>query len=233
MTAHRALHNGDAAPPALELFSPVTPGFCPGLSYFGPPGLGFCGRERSIVCWIRLQVPMLRAPEARPMKALGVSPGWAVTIQSESRRDGIWGIPTTICWCISCSERKADGRLFLCAKWMNLWRYFGGIAKRNGISLLCAGGMQDHVHLLIILPTTMTMANAIRIFKANSSRWLSPTFEWQQGYGVFAVSASNRDKVRSYIANQEKHHRRRTFEEEFLILLKSAGVDYDPKYVFG
>lgn len=114
-----------------------------------------------------------------------------------------------------------------------LWRYFGGIAKRNRISLLSAGGMQDHAHLLFVLPTTMTLSDAIRIFKSNSSGWLSPKFEWQQGYGAFGVSASNRDKVRNYIANQDKHHRKRTFEEEFLLFLKSAGIDYDPKYVFG
>ncbi|HET9743765.1 MAG TPA: transposase [Terriglobales bacterium] len=128
---------------------------------------------------------------------------------------------------------KGRGKSIPKSKLPELWPYFGGIAKRNKISLLCAGGMQDHAHLLFVLPNIMTLADALRIFKSNSSGWLSPKFDWQQGYGAFAVSASNRDKVRAYIQNQEKHHRKRSFEEEFLFLLKSAGVDYDPKYVFG
>ena len=68
--------------------------------------------------------------------------------------------------------------------------------------------------------------------KANSSRWLPLRFEWQTGYGAFGVSASNRKKVAS-IENQEKHHKKLTFEDEFLAFLKAAGVDYDPRFVFG
>lgn len=119
------------------------------------------------------------------------------------------------------------------AKLPDVWAYFGGIARNNQIPLLIAGGTVDHVHLLFALPATMALSKAIQTFKANSSRWIAPGFEWQNGYGAFSVSPADRDRVRQYIATQEEHHRTRTFEEEFLSLLKNAGIEYDPKFVFG
>lgn len=119
------------------------------------------------------------------------------------------------------------------AKLPDLWAYFGGIAKNNEIPLLIAGGTVDHAHLLFALPAAIALSKAIQIFKANSSRWIAPGFEWQNGYGAFSVSPTDRDRVREYIANQEEHHRTRTFEEEFLLLLKSAGIEHDAKFVFG
>lgn len=113
-----------------------------------------------------------------------------------------------------------------------LWPYFGGIAKNHGIPLLIAGGTVDHVHLLFVLPATIALSKAIQTFKANSSRWMAAGFEWQSGYAAFSISPSDRERVRKYIATQEEHHRTRTFEEEFLSLLKSAGIDYDSKFVF-
>ena len=88
------------------------------------------------------------------------------------------------------------------------------------------------MHLLFALPATKTIADVIGALKSNSSRWLSPKFEWQVGYGAFSVSASNRKRVIAYIENQEKHHKKRTFEDEFLAFLKASGVDYDPRFVF-
>ena len=114
-----------------------------------------------------------------------------------------------------------------------LWRYFGGIARNHDIPLIRAGGTRNHVHLLFVMPATKMLSDVIRILKTNSSRWLSPKFEWQVGYGAFGVSASNREKVIAYIDNQEKHHKKMTFEEEFMTFLKGAGVDYDPRFVFG
>jgi REP element-mobilizing transposase RayT len=92
------------------------------------------------------------------------------------------------------------------------------------------------VHILLELPPTVALGRAMMLVKANSSRWMSERvqgFSWQEGYGAFAVSASNVDRVIRYIHNQEAHHRRRTFEDEFRELLRKHGVEYDPKHVFG
>ncbi len=113
--------------------------------------------------------------------------------------------------------------------------YFVGIGKGHDIPVLCAGGTANHSHLLIALPSTMTVAKAVQVLKANSSRWLSDhgfDFCWQNGYGAFSVSASNVDVVRKYIANQHEHHRKYSFEDEFVSLLRKSGVAYDPQFVF-
>jgi REP element-mobilizing transposase RayT len=76
----------------------------------------------------------------------------------------------------------------------------------------------------------------MREIKANSSRWLRETsrlFQWQRGYGAFSVSESRREMVAHYIANQAEHHRKRSFEDEYLELLRRSGVEYDSRYVFG
>jgi putative transposase len=104
------------------------------------------------------------------------------------------------------------------------------------IPLLAAGGMPNHSHLLFLLPATITLASAINIFKTNSSRFLHErglVFQWQNGYGAFSVSISQLDQVTTYIHSQRKHHENMTFEEEFLALLKKAGVSYDPTHVLG
>jgi REP element-mobilizing transposase RayT len=96
--------------------------------------------------------------------------------------------------------------------------------------------MEDHIHCLVQVPATLAVAEALRTLKSNSSRWAGQEgceMEWQQGYGGFSVSASIVPTVVRYIQNQEKHHKKMTFEEEFLALLKKHGVKYDPKYVFG
>ena len=98
------------------------------------------------------------------------------------------------------------------------------------------GGTQDHIHFLIQLPPTLALAKAVLAIKANSSRWANEEghkFAWQQGYAAFSVSASIVPTVVRYIRNQEAHHRRMTFDAEFLALLKRHGVEFDPKFVFG
>ena len=117
-----------------------------------------------------------------------------------------------------------------------LWTYKGSIAKKEGIHLVSAGGTANHAHILIALPSVMTLAKALQTIKAYSSRWMAEhgvRFQWQEGYGAFSVSPSQVETVVSYIRNQAKHHARRTFEEEFTFLLKSSRIDYDPRYVFG
>ncbi len=116
-----------------------------------------------------------------------------------------------------------------------LWSYIVGIGKNHGIPVLGTGGMEDHVHLLVALPATITLSKVVQLIKANSSRWMSNQskgFAWQKGYGAFGVSTSNFEKTLEYIAKQEVHHKRRDFRQEFLEFLNRNGVNYDPKYVF-
>lgn len=117
-----------------------------------------------------------------------------------------------------------------------VWAYMAGIARNHGFLVLANGGMEDHVHLLIQLAPVLSLAKAVSLLKANSSNWVKEhgmKFAWQEGYGAFSVSASNLAAVERYIANQAKHHRRITFEDEFLALLKKHGIQFDPQHVFG
>jgi putative transposase len=106
-----------------------------------------------------------------------------------------------------------------------LWSYMAGIGRNHGFLVLANGGMENHVHLLIQLPPVLSLAKAISIVKANSARWMNEhglKFAWQQGYGAFSVSASNLGVVEKYIANQERHHRKMTYEQEFEGFLREA-----------
>jgi len=114
--------------------------------------------------------------------------------------------------------------------------YFVGIGKSHDIRVLCAGGTANHAHLLIVLPATLPLAKAVQVLKANSSRWLGEhgfEFAWQEGYGAFSVSASNVDAVRHYIEHQPEHHAKRSFEDEFMALLRKSCISYNPSEVFG
>jgi len=116
-----------------------------------------------------------------------------------------------------------------------LWAYFIGTAKNLGIVPVAIGGTANHAHLLLALKPTMTIAEAVQKLKANSSRWLKEQgvqFEWQKGYGSLSVSPSQIDSVKAYVLNQEQHHRKRSFEEEFTALLQKMGIQFDPKEVF-
>ncbi|HEX7287060.1 MAG TPA: IS200/IS605 family transposase [Candidatus Angelobacter sp.] len=117
-----------------------------------------------------------------------------------------------------------------------LWSYIAGIGRNMGCLILANGGIEDHIHLLLQLPPKLDLSSAVQKLKANSSKWMNERgnrFAWQEGYGAFSVSASSLKQVISYINNQEKHHRKLTFEQEFIALLEKHGISYDPKYVFG
>ena len=117
-----------------------------------------------------------------------------------------------------------------------LSKYFAGIGRNHGIPVLAAGGISNHSHLLIVLPPDMSVAKAVQVLKANSSRWLSQhglDFAWQQGYGAFSVSSSNRDAVKDYIEHQAEHHQRRSYEREFETMLLKSGIAFDSKDAFG
>jgi putative transposase len=117
-----------------------------------------------------------------------------------------------------------------------LWKYFAGIGRNHRISVLAAGGISNHSHLLIVLPSDMPVAKAVQVLKANSSCWLHEhglEFAWQEGYGAFSVSSSNRDAVKDYIERQAEHHQKRSYESEFEAMLRKSGVAFDPKEAFG
>ena len=114
-----------------------------------------------------------------------------------------------------------------------LFSYIGGIAKSEGFTLVASGGTANHIHLLFILPAPYPLAQAVQKLKGSSSRWMGKGFSWQEGYCAFSVSASQVPVVKRYIENQAEHHRKRGFEEEFTSLLRSCGVEFDPKFVFG
>lgn len=114
-----------------------------------------------------------------------------------------------------------------------LYAYLGGIARGEGLSLIAAGGTANHVHLLFVLPASFSLAQAVQKLKGSSSRWMGHGFSWQEGYGAFSVSPSQVPVVKRYIQNQEEHHRKRNFEEEFVALLRNCGIAYDERYVFG
>jgi putative transposase len=116
-----------------------------------------------------------------------------------------------------------------------LYAYLIGIAGNLGFRILAAGGTSNHVHLLVGLPASLTLAEIVQKLKANSSRWLGENgvrFEWQKGYGAFSVSPSLLTTVQAYIRNQDQHHRRRSFEEEFRALLEKSGIAYDAERLF-
>jgi REP element-mobilizing transposase RayT len=116
--------------------------------------------------------------------------------------------------------------------------YIGGIVGSHRSSLIAAGGTPDHMHLLVSLGKQISVADLVRDIKSNSSSWIHETFPdsrsfaWQTGYGAFGVSYSDLDRVREYIANQEAHHRTRTYQEEFLALLEKHQIPYDPRYIW-
>jgi len=119
-----------------------------------------------------------------------------------------------------------------------LFPYMGGlIRERNGDALLI-NGVEDHVHILTRFPATITLSDFLRDVKSISAGWVRDLFPdkrefgWQTGYAAFSVSRSNVETVRDYIARQEEHHMRKTFEQEYLEFLERHGIEYDPRFVF-
>jgi putative transposase len=117
-----------------------------------------------------------------------------------------------------------------------LHEYLGGTVAGLGGFPEGVGGVADHVHLLIGLKATHCLADVLRELKKASSVWVHEviglrSFAWQEGYAAFTVSATARKAVQKYIANQEAHHRVRSFREELMDMLEKAGIDYDPKYL--
>jgi len=114
-----------------------------------------------------------------------------------------------------------------------LWAYLGGVARENGMKALAVGGVADHVHVLLSLPPTISVAKALQLLKGNSSKWIHETFPnlrnfaWQEGYAAFSIGVSGIEETRSYIRNQEEHHRTRTYREEVILFLHRHGLLFD------
>jgi REP element-mobilizing transposase RayT len=117
-----------------------------------------------------------------------------------------------------------------------LHEYLAGTIRGLGGIPESVGGVADHVHLLVGLKATHCLADVLRELKKASSVWVHETirlaaFAWQDGYAAFTVSATSRENVKSYIANQELHHQEKSFREELIELLNLAGIEYDVKYL--
>ena len=114
-----------------------------------------------------------------------------------------------------------------------LWPYLGGVARESKMKALQVGGVEDHVHILLSLPSTIPIAKALQIMKGNSSKWLHETFthlrgfSWQEGYGAFSIGISGVDDTIAYIKNQASHHKRITFVQEFEAILKKHGMEFE------
>ena len=117
-----------------------------------------------------------------------------------------------------------------------LHAYMAGILQECQCAPILINGTEDHVHILCNLSRTLTLAKLVEHLKTSSSRWIKEQhpqledFFWQGGYGVFSVSQSNVEAVREYIANQEEHHRKVTFQDEFRAMCKKHGIAMDERY---
>jgi REP element-mobilizing transposase RayT len=117
-----------------------------------------------------------------------------------------------------------------------LYAYLGALVKELKGAPLIINGIDDHVHLLISLPPTVSPSDAMRLIKSNSSRWMSERmgidFSWQKGFGIFSVSRSGVNAVVEYIRDQELHHAKRDFRSEFITMLDKNGVEFEEKYLW-
>ena len=119
-----------------------------------------------------------------------------------------------------------------------LYPFMAAIARDNGMAPVMAGGTADHVHLLVTVSSTLSVSKGVQLIKGGSSKFVNETFpgperfQWQSGYGAFSVSISHREDTIRYIQNQEAHHRKMTFQEEFIAILKKHGLEYDERYVW-
>ena len=120
----------------------------------------------------------------------------------------------------------------------DLNKYIAGIIKGKGQKPIIVNGMPDHIHAFVGLKPAMTISDLVRDIKNNSTNFINDKklvmgkFSWQEGYGVFSYSHSHIEKVFNYVKNQEKHHHRKTFKEEYIELLEKFEIEYNEKYLF-
>ena len=123
--------------------------------------------------------------------------------------------------------------------WMDdLHKYITGIIQNRKCKLLAIGGIDDHIHIFTSLYPDLKLSELVRDIKSISSKYINDNnvckgrFEWQSGYSAFSYSESQIDTVCKYVLNQEKHHHKKTFQEEYIELLKVFNIEFDEKYVF-
>jgi len=119
-----------------------------------------------------------------------------------------------------------------------LYKYITGIIQNNKHKLICINGMPDHIHILVGMRPTQSISDLLQDIKGGSSKWINERqfvkgkFEWQEGYGAFSYGKSQVKEVISYIDNQEEHHKKKTFKEEYIGFLEKFEIDYDEKFIF-
>ncbi|CAN5453549.1 IS200/IS605 family transposase [soil metagenome] len=119
-----------------------------------------------------------------------------------------------------------------------LYKYITGIVQNNHHKLIAINGMPDHLHIFVGFHTTQSIAGLMRQIKSDSSEWINTKsfvngkFNWQEGYGAFSYGRSQLDQVYNYIMNQKQHHKKRTFTEEYILMLQKFGISYDERYTF-
>ena len=133
----------------------------------------------------------------------------------------------------------ANRECLISKAWHNdLYKYITGIVQNNEHKMLACNGMPDHVHLFINMQPTQSISKLLQEIKASSSKWINEKnfvngkFNWQSGFGAFSYSKSQIDDVVKYIINQENHHKKKSFKDEYLDLLKAFEIKYDEKYLF-
>lgn len=119
-----------------------------------------------------------------------------------------------------------------------LFRYMTGIIQNKSHKMIAINGMPDHIHMFIGFQPVDHMSELIKVVKGETSKWINENglvrgkFRWQEGYGAFSYSRSHIDRVYRYIRNQKEHHSKKSFQEEYVELLKAYGVEYDEKFIF-
>jgi putative transposase len=132
------------------------------------------------------------------------------------------------------------GRDYIIAEsWKDeLYKFITGIIKKNNQKLMIINGVPDHIHILLGISPEIKISDLIRDIKSNSSRFINEKeyvngkFQWQEGYGVFSCSYSQINKIIQYIKNQENHHKKSTFKEEYIGFLHKLNIEYNEKYLF-
>ena len=120
----------------------------------------------------------------------------------------------------------------------DLYRYIGGIIKKEKGILIQIGGMPDHLHLVVKLNPAHSLSDIMKNIKGSSSKWINEQkilmgrFGWQEGYGAFTISESQLPGVLRYVSEQEKHHRTLSFKDEFVVFLKRHRIEYDDRYIW-
>ena len=120
-----------------------------------------------------------------------------------------------------------------------VWAYMGGVTREQKMMAIQIGGVEDHIHALLMAPPTLAPVEIAKYLKRDSSKWIHETFAelrnfaWQDGYGAFTVSKSNVPAVVRYIQNQRIHHQKESFQDEYREFLNKHGVEYDERYVWG